>query len=213
MTKSICLDAGYGGHDGGAISLGLKEKDLILDIAKRMQTKLKNYNVKVVMTRTSDKYLTLTERANIANRANADLFISVHINAGGGTGFETFVYNGTNDTKTKQLQNSVHNGIMKQIGGVDRGKKSANFAVVRQTNMPAVLTENLFIDRKEDAAKLKDSKFIDKVAQGHVDGIVAYLGLKKRNTSSTNKKPTTSSNKSTNTKQPTKKGDMKTKSV
>src|SRR5699024_10006948 len=127
--------------------------------------------------RTTDKYLSLTERANIANRNNVDLFVSVHINAGGGTGFESFIYNGKVSDATKKLQNTMHDAIMKQIDVVDRGKKRANFAVVRQTRMPSILTENLFIDRKEDAAKLKDSKFIDKIAQGHADGIVSYFNL------------------------------------
>src|SRR5699024_8703397 len=128
------------------------------------------------MTRTTDKYLSLTERANIANKANADAFLSVHINAGAGTGFESFIYNGSVSNDTKKLQQYIHNAIIKQTGVTDRGKKRANFAVVRQTEMPSVLTENIFID-SDDAKKLKDSKFLDKVAQGHVDGIVKYFGL------------------------------------
>src|SRR5699024_10697081 len=134
------------------------------------------------MTRTTDKYLSLTERANIANKANADAFLSVHINAGAGTGFESFIYNVGVSNDTKKLRQYIHNAIIKQIGVTDRGKKRANFAVVRQTKMPAILTENLFIDSK-DAEKLKDSKFLDKVAQGHVDGIVKFLGLNKASTS------------------------------
>src|SRR5699024_1008638 len=87
----------------------------------------------------------------------------------------------------------------KQMKVTDRGKKKANFAVLRETNMPAILPENLFIDRKEDAAKLKDSKFLDKVAKGHAIGIAKTLGLKKKGSTSTSNK---TSNKNTSTSKP-----------
>lgn len=190
MTKKLVLDAGHGAHDAGAVANGLKEKDLTLDIAKRIKNKLNNYDIDVIMTRTTDKYLTLSERTNIANRNNADAFVSIHINAGGGTGFESFIFNGTVSNATKQLQNKMHDAIVNKTNMTNRGKKKANFAVVRQTRMPSILTENLFIDRKEDADKLKDSKFIDKIAQGHVDGIVSYFNLSnKGGTSKPTQKP------------------------
>ena len=198
MSKVIVIDAGHGGHDPGATANGLREKDLTLDIAKRVQQKLKPYNVKVIMTRTSDKYLTLSERARISNRNKADLFVSIHINAGGGTGFESFIYNGKVSSNTISFQNTVHNEIMKQVNVVDRGKKRANLAVVRETKAPAILTECLFIDNKNDANKLKKSSYLDKFADGHVKGIIKYLGLKKNNskkTSSSNKSSVTNANK------------------
>lgn len=181
MTETLVIDPGHGGYDSGAAKFGLLEKHLVLDIAKRIQAKLKDYTgIKVIMTRTTDKYLSLAERANIANKAKADAFLSIHINAGGGTGFESFIYNGGVSDNTHNLQNCIHSATAKQIGGADRGKKRANFLVLWKTNMSGTLTENLFIDRKEDAEKLKDSKFIDKIAQGHVDGIVKHFNLKKR---------------------------------
>src|SRR5690625_3769014 len=199
MAKTVVLNAGHGGHDGGAMHQGLKEKDLTLDIAKRTQNKLKGYDVNVVMTRTTDKYHSLSEIANIANRNNADLFVSIHINAGGGTGFESFIYNGNVSNDTKKLQDCLHNNIMKQLDVRDRGKKGANFAVVRETEMPAALTENLFIDG--DNNLLKKDSVLDKIAQGHADGIVEYLGLKKDEASKTSKpskKPSKPSKKPSN---------------
>lgn len=183
MSKVIVLDPGHGGSDPGAVGNGLREKDLTLDICKRVKKYLEsNYTgIKIHMTRTNDKYLSLSQRAQFANSKKADLFVSVHVNAGGGTGFESFIYNGSVSSKTRTYQNTIHAEIMKQLAGVrDRGKKRANFAVVRQTKMPAILTENLFIDTKSDAQKLKDSKFINKIAQGHANGIVKALGLKKK---------------------------------
>lgn len=181
MVK-IVLDAGHGGHDPGAVANGLREKDLTLTIVKHIGRMLSEYeNVEVHYTRTDDRFLELSERAAIANKLKADLFLSVHINAGGGTGFESYVYNGNVSSATIAYQNVIHSEIMKAIGGVrDRGKKRANYAVLRETKMPALLTENLFIDNASDAAKLKSQEFILKIASGHVEGIVKAFGLKKK---------------------------------
>ncbi|RDE19249.1 N-acetylmuramoyl-L-alanine amidase [Parageobacillus thermoglucosidasius] len=178
----IVLDAGHGGHDPGAVANGLKEKDLTLAIVKHTGRLLGDYEgVEVHYTRTDDRYLSLEERAAIANKLKADLLISVHINAGGGTGFETYIYNGNVSAATVAYQNVIHAEIMKAIGNVkDRGKKRANYAVLRLTNMPALLTENLFIDNPSDAAKLKSEQFLLQVAHGHVQGIVKAFGLKKK---------------------------------
>lgn len=200
MSKIIIIDPGHGGHDPGAVANGLREKDLTLDISKRIKKYLdNNYKVvKVLLTRTTDKYLTLSERANYANRNNADYFMSVHINAGRGTGYESFIHS-SNSSASNKAQNTVHSEAVKAMAVTDRGKKKANFAVLRLTKMPAILPENLFIDRKEDAAKLKQSKFLDQVAKGHAIGIAKFLGLKKK-TSDTTTKKTSSNSKSTSTK-------------
>jgi N-acetylmuramoyl-L-alanine amidase len=178
----IVLDAGHGGHDPGAVANGLKEKDLTLAIVKHIGRMLEEYEgAEVFYTRTDDRYLSLEERAAIANKLKADLLISVHINAGGGTGFESFIYNGGVSQATIAYQNVIHGEIMKAIGGVrDRGKKRANYAVLRETKMPALLTENLFIDNPNDAAKLKSDQFLQQIAYGHVMGLEKAFGLKKK---------------------------------
>ena len=178
----IVLDAGHGGTDSGAVGNGLREKDLTLNIVKKIGNLLNDYEgVEVHYTRTDDRFLELSERAAIANKLNADYFISVHINAGGGTGFESYIYNGNVSSATIAYQNVIHEEIMKAIGNVrDRGKKRANYAVLRETSMPALLTENLFIDNANDAAKLKSEQFLLQVAHGHVQGIVKVFGLKKK---------------------------------
>jgi N-acetylmuramoyl-L-alanine amidase len=178
----IVLDAGHGGHDPGATANGLKEKDLTLATVKHIGRMLGEYEgAEVFYTRTDDRYLSLEERAAIANKLKADYFISVHINAGGGTGFESYIYNGNVSAATIAYQNVVHAEIMKAIGNVkDRGKKRANYAVLRLTNMPAILTENLFIDNANDAAKLKSEQFLQQIAYGHVMGLEKAFGLKKK---------------------------------
>ncbi|MGG3998788.1 N-acetylmuramoyl-L-alanine amidase [Anoxybacillus kestanbolensis] len=178
----IVIDPGHGGHDPGAVANGLKEKDLTLTIVKHIGRLLGEYEgAEVFYTRTDDRYLSLEERATIANKLKADLLISVHINAGGGTGFESYVYNGNVSAATVAYQNVIHAEIMKAIDGVkDRGKKRANYAVLRETKMPAILTENLFIDNANDVAKLKSEQFLLQVAHGHVQGIVKAFDLKKK---------------------------------
>src|SRR5699024_6410703 len=94
MVK-IYLDEGHGGNDGGASANGLVEKKLILKIAKKMKRIQKDYkDITVKMSRKTDKTVSLKSRTDEANKWVADLFLSVHINAGGGTGFESFIYNG-----------------------------------------------------------------------------------------------------------------------
>jgi N-acetylmuramoyl-L-alanine amidase len=178
----IVLDAGHGGHDPGAVANGLKEKDLTLAIVKHIGCLLGDYEgVEVYYTRTDDRFLELSERAAIANKLNADYFISVHVNAGDDTGFESYIFNGKVSAATIAYQNVVHAEIMKAIGNVkDRGKKRANLAVLRETKMPAILTENLFINNANDAKKLKSDQFLQQIAHGHVQGIVKAFGLKKK---------------------------------
>lgn len=199
MSKILVLDPGHGGSDPGAVGNGLREKDLTLDICKRIKKYLENdyTGINVYMTRTTDKYLSLSQRAQYANNKKADLFVSVHINAGGGTGYEDFVYNKlSNFSTTAKMRDIFHKEVVKeQSFWRNRGKKKANFAVLRLTKMSAILTENGFIDTKSDADKLKQSKFIDRIAKGHAEGITKALGLKKKSKSATKK--TTTSNKKT----------------
>ncbi len=181
MVK-IYVDAGHGGSDPGAQGNGLKEKDVTLKIAKKIQEYLDEYsNATVKMSRTGDTYPTLTQRTNEANAWGADFFLSIHINAGGGTGYEDFVYTTITDgSKTGKIRNDIHVEVMKKNGMSDRGKKKANLHVLRETAMPAVLTENGFIDSAADAAKMKSQTWINNVARGHVNGLAKAFGLKKK---------------------------------
>ena len=189
MVK-LYLDVGHGGSDPGATGNGLKEKDLNLQIGKKINSLLKSYDgITVKMSRSTDRTLSLRQRTNEANSWGADLLLSIHINSGGGTGFESFIYNGTVSSNTIKYHSVIHDEVMKVLKGVrDRGKKRANFHMLRETKMIAILTENMFIDTKKDADKLKKQSFINKIAQGHVNGIVKLFNLKKKKTSS---KPST----------------------
>ncbi|MBY6270206.1 N-acetylmuramoyl-L-alanine amidase [Parageobacillus thermoglucosidasius] len=191
MVK-IVIDPGHEGVennlDPGAVANGLKEAALTLRIAKYIYDMLNEYEgVQVRLTRTGNQRLTLSQRAKMANDWGADVFISTHINAGKGTGFESYIYNGGVSSQTVALQNVLHNEIlaaMRQFGNItDRGKKRANYAVLRETKMPAVLTENLFID-SNDAKLLKNEAFLKAVGEAHARGIAKFLGLPQKSTPS-----------------------------
>ncbi|WP_019153155.1 N-acetylmuramoyl-L-alanine amidase [Robertmurraya massiliosenegalensis] len=174
------IDPGHGGSDSGAVGNGLREKDLNLAIALRIRSLLLNYeNTEVRLSRDKDIFVSLSERANMANSWGANYFMSIHINSGGGTGFETFIHSNSSSASISH-QNVIHSAILSQVDMRDRGKKRANFAVLRQSSMPAILTENGFIDSTADANKLKSNAFLDKVAQGHVNGLVKAFNLRQK---------------------------------
>jgi N-acetylmuramoyl-L-alanine amidase len=180
--KKIFLDKGHGGSDPGAVANGLQEKTLTHQIVEYAVNHLfENYTgFELRVSRAGDQTLTLSQRAKMANDWGADVFVSVHINAGKGTGFESYIYNGGVSSQTVALQNVLHGEIlsaMRQFGNIiDRSKKRANYAVLRETKMPAVLTENLFID-SDDAKYLKNEAFLKAVGEAHARGIAKFLGL------------------------------------
>jgi N-acetylmuramoyl-L-alanine amidase len=185
MKMKLYLDPGHGGQDPGAQGHGLDEKDLTLAIALKIRSILQTdyENIDVKMSRSSDTTKSLDQRSSEANAWGADFFLAIHINSGPSTaqGYEDFIYSGlSNSTKTAQYQDIIHAEVKKVNQLQDRGQKKANFHVLRESNMPALLTENGFISSDHDAALLKQSSWIQKVAQGHVNGIAKAFGLKRK---------------------------------
>ncbi|WP_405131915.1 N-acetylmuramoyl-L-alanine amidase [Paenibacillus sp. FSL H8-0317] len=180
----VWIDAGHGGKDPGAVANGIQEKNvalgLSLDIKKRLEAEYEG--VQVLLSRSTDVFLELRDRTSKANAAGADILISIHCNAGGGKGgFETFRYTSASQNSIK-LQDALHKAIMGKVGGIDRGQKAQNLHMVRESKMPAVLTENLFVDVAVDADRLKKASVIDAIIDGHVFGIASYLGLAAKKT-------------------------------
>lgn len=194
MTKKVYIDPGHGGSDPGAVGNGLKEKDLTLKISKYTRDYLRdNYEgVSVRMSRTTDKTLSLRERTNDANKWKADVLVSVHINAAGSssaTGYEDFIYNGAVQKATLSFRDAIHEEMKKVFKGFhNRGKKRANFHMLRESRMPAVLPEFLFITNKNDAAFLKKDSNLKLIGKHLAIGIAKHLKLKKKSTSSSSKK-------------------------
>jgi N-acetylmuramoyl-L-alanine amidase len=181
----ICLDAGHNnsGIDTGAQGNGLREELLTLDICQRIKPLLRFNGFEVVMTREGDfvngPHGTVNEslqtRCFIANSAQANLFVSVHINAGGGSGTEIFIAG--SGGQAERAANMVLPYLVSAGGWANRGIKVENLYVLKNTNMPAILTENGFIDTFSDAAKLADTDFRQKIAVAHAKGICDYFGV------------------------------------
>ena len=175
----IYIDAGHGGTDSGAIGNGLKEKDLTLNIALKIKSLLAKYQVDVRLSRETDETLSLTYRTNDANRWGADFLLSVHIKAGGGEGYEDYIFNKLSDSSTSgKIRSVIHEQITMIVYMKNRGMKKDNFHMLRESNMSSMLTENGFIDNVKDANKLKLESYLLIIALGHVNGLVKAFGLK-----------------------------------
>ncbi len=184
-NKTIVIDPGhnYSGVDTGATGNGLREQDITWYIADKVKPLLEAHGFNVVMTRnsitdncsTASTSESLAYRYNLANNLNAALFVSIHCNAGGSNGTETYCY--YNSSEGRKLAQSIQGYIIGSVGTVNRGVKEAGFAVIRHTTMPAVLVETAFIDTADDAAKLGDSGYQQLYAESIVHGICDYMGV------------------------------------
>lgn len=186
--KKVYIDLGHGGKDPGAVGIGLYEKNVVLNLGKRARDILeKEYEgAEVKLSRETDIFLTLSERTAAANKWGADVLVSIHTNSAtsAADGFESYVYKNVS-TKTKAFQNVLHRAVLKRINMDDRGQKTGNLHMVRESHMPAVLTECGFISNKSDLAKMKSNSWLDDTARGHAEGIAEFLGLKRKFTQPT----------------------------
>ena len=191
--RAIFLDPGHGGSDSGAFENGVKEKDLTLSVYNKVSSRLASLGYTVLTSRNTDKDVGLVSRADQANKSNADMFLSIHFNAGGsGTayGIETYYYkpedgytptinkenhnNPERIEKSRKLANKIQQNLLYKTGAYDRGVKRASFAVLRETSIPSILVELGFIDNQEEVNKIKTNEYQEKLADGIVDGIVEY---------------------------------------
>lgn len=166
QAQSVCIDPGHGGSDPGAVGWGLKEQAINLDVTNRLYTLLKNAGYTVYRTRTSDTDVSLSSRTSYANSVGADRFISIHCNAfnGSANGTETFCYTSGSSTSIR-MRDKIQPQLVSALGTYNRGCKTANYYVLKYTNMPAILAELAFIDHQGDAAKLGDAGYRQKAAE------------------------------------------------
>ncbi|PNT94204.1 N-acetylmuramoyl-L-alanine amidase [Clostridium thermosuccinogenes] len=174
--KLVVIDAGHGGSESGATSAGVKEKDLNLDIAMRLNSLLKSKGVNTYMLREDDSYVGLYERAYIANSLNATLFLSIHNNAFNNkeTGTETLYH--PNSAKSKKFAQIIQNELISTLKTKDRKlKERPGLVVLKATKMPAALAEIAFVDSAEDRKKLLDENFRQKAAEALCRAIIKAL--------------------------------------
>jgi N-acetylmuramoyl-L-alanine amidase len=179
----ICIDAGHGGDDPGAIGVtGSKEKDINLAIALLLAKELRDSGLRVALTREGDSYPTLQERADIANTAEASLFVSIHNNAhsdGDVKGTVTF-YWGTPDNYSaegKLLAEAIQRNLVEALGSRDLTARTHwyNLVVLAETHMVAALVEVGFLTNAAEEARLLKTSYRATAARGISEGIMEYL--------------------------------------
>ena len=169
---TVVVDAGHGGKDNGAFRrYGGAEKNATLDVATRLAAKLRESQFHVVMTRSSDVFVPLDERAAISNRQKDAIFVSVHFNDSGRRGirgFETYYHSPV----SRPLAYRIQQHMMTLPGAVNRGVKTANFRVLRKAAYPAVLVECGFLSNRSEGAAARSASHRDDLADKIAEAIV-----------------------------------------
>ncbi len=171
----VMIDPGHGGKDSGAVGIGgLQEKDIILPISQRVAAILERRGIHAILTRTSDYFVDLAPRVEMAKQERADLFVSIHANSIDNrpdvNGLETYYFDSGN-----RLAQTIHNSILQSLDIKDRGVRRARFYVLRNNPMPAVLVEVGFVTGVQDASRLSTATYEDQMAQAIANGILQYI--------------------------------------
>lgn len=171
----VVLDPGHGGEDPGAVVDEALEKDINLAVALLVKEQLEEQEgITVFMTREEDVTLSLTERSDFANQENADLYVSIHANSLEDSSFAgIFTFYHPDKNSSRAPAEAIQAAVSAASGGLDRGVRSENYAVLRETNMPAVLVETGFMTCPEELALLVDADYQKLLAQGITQGILA----------------------------------------
>jgi N-acetylmuramoyl-L-alanine amidase family protein len=195
-TKTIFLDPGHGGRDSGAYYYGIAEKDLNLQVSRKLRKRLEELGYTVLTSRDSDVDVDfVTERSRMVNKTNADFFISIHFNATGNDttlnlGIQTYSYEEDADYPSKinqywhnnpdrmsesnRLAADLHSSLLTETGARDAGLLQATFAVLRETAKPAVLLELGYMDNPEENQRIRSEQYQDQLVEGIIKGIQKY---------------------------------------
>lgn len=171
--RTVIIDPGHGGHDKGGQWGLVYEKHLALDTAARLESELKKRGFRTVMTRRSDYFISLPERARVANKYSNAIFVSVHYNYTWKkhvTGIETYYYR----SSSHGLASYVQSGMMKKVRTINRGVKFARFYVIKHTKCPAVLVECGFVSNSTERKRMKSAWWRQSLAEGIANGIASY---------------------------------------
>ena len=199
-SKTIFLDPGHGGRDSGAYYYNVAEKDLNMQVYRKLRKKLEELGYKVLTSRDSDIDVDfITERSRMVNKTNSDIFISIHFNATGSaysksSGIQTYSYSDEPDypskinpywhnhpdrmSESKRLAAAIHSSLLAETGAKDAGLLESSFAVLRETAKPAVLLELGYMDNFAENQQIQDSHYQDKLVAGIVKGIQKYYAGK-----------------------------------
>jgi len=194
----VVIDPGHGGQDSGTIKAGMMEKDLALDVAHRLERLLHERGVVTVLTRADDSYVSLPDRATIANNQPESVFVSIHFDDAGrsaATGVETyyathpvslpervaswlpFLRRTSSDPpnlESQSLAAAIQESLVAHTQSVSRGTRPQQFFVIANVRHPAVLVEGGFLTNKDDASKVANADYREQMAAGIAEGIVRY---------------------------------------
>ena len=194
----VVLDPGHGGQDSGAMCGGVMEKDLTLDVARRIDRLLEAEGIATLMTRLGDTYVSLTDRAAFGNRVRDSIFVSIHFNEDNkpvASGVETyyaarqvgsasalaswlpFLARPPSDSprpESQSLASFIQEALVARTRSVDRGTQTKQFFVIANVTSPSVLIEGGFLTNKEDVSKLASEDYRDQLAAAVADGILRY---------------------------------------
>ena len=185
--KTIVMDAGHGGRDPGAIGFnGNYEKDINLEITRKLKDELKSKGYKVVSTRDNDEYVENIDRARLANKNRSRVFISIHANSmennSSTNGIQVLYYpnreSTIGDLNNNELAGIMMNSLMNGTGAVDRGIiERPDLIVLNQTKMPAILVECGFISNENEEKLLLTDEYQNRIVDSIVDGLEGYFSL------------------------------------
>ena len=177
--KTVCIDPGHGGKDPGAIGGGIRESAVVLNVGKKIASFLEAKGCTVMLTRETDVFVELSDRARMVNAAKADLYVSVHCNSvrdnARATGMEVYHYTCASEA-SKRAARVIYDNLLPVCGLRGRGVKSKDLAVLRETAMPAVLVELGFISNPSDCRKLINFAWQERAAEAIAEGIKESVG-------------------------------------
>ncbi|MFC4737816.1 peptidoglycan-binding protein [Bacillus daqingensis] len=175
--RTVVIDAGHGAQDPGGIGGGMREKDVVLDISLRAEELLRAAGAEVIMIRRTDIFLSLSQRAFIANRSGADAFLSVHTNVfnGSARGTETFWHSRFQASNSERLAHVMQDNTVAKMGTHYRRVDHGNYHVIRETQIPSALLEIGFKDYAPDAEKLRSDAYRQRAAEAIRDGFIQYF--------------------------------------
>ncbi|MBC1544005.1 N-acetylmuramoyl-L-alanine amidase [Listeria cossartiae] len=174
---TIVIDPGHGGNDPGAKGAnGTIEKEMTLKTAKQLKEKLESRGAKVILTRNSDKYISLKARTNVAAKNNADVFISIHFDSLEDTskavsGQTTYYY----DNSDKSLAESINTTLGNDLPTSNRGSRVGDYYVVRENSQPAVLLELGYLSSAKDERNINSASYRSQIADSVTDGLSNYF--------------------------------------
>lgn len=171
----VCIDAGHGGSDTGALENGVAEKDVNLDIALRARALLEDEGYRVIMTREKDQAVSLAQRCATARSSGAVLVLSIHNNSRPPDVQGTTTYYFQGSAGGERLAASVQSAVVAQIGRPDRGLRPSRLYMVRNVDVPSALLEGVFLSDPTEARLSSDPGFRQKIALGVAAGIGSYL--------------------------------------